>query len=119
MIRGSLVSLIYVHTLNVSQSSAGDAALTLIGPDVIAIMRAFETLHEIWANPIEIALAIWLLARETGPGCVGPAVAVIGERLHANSFLVCRESAMLMIQSMHRCHVKTVQLHGPSYEGLE
>ncbi|KJZ80040.1 hypothetical protein HIM_00754 [Hirsutella minnesotensis 3608] len=77
MIRGSLVSLVYIHTLNVIHPSAGDAALTLIGPDVMAITRAFETVHEIWANPIEVALAIWLLARELGPGCVGPAVAVI------------------------------------------
>ncbi|KAM4056986.1 ABC multidrug transporter [Hirsutella rhossiliensis] len=80
MIRGSLVSLIYVETLSAGAALSRDpdtAALTLVGPDVMAITRSFETLHEIWANPIEIALAIWLLARELGAGCIGPAVAVI------------------------------------------
>jgi hypothetical protein len=53
--------------------------LTLIGPDAAAITSALEAIHEIWANPIEIILAIWLLSRELGPGSVGPVFAVIGE----------------------------------------
>ncbi|UKZ72509.1 hypothetical protein TrVFT333_000139 [Trichoderma virens FT-333] len=86
MVRGALVSIVYIHTLDANTISVtGDgksaapnsAALTLIGPDVMAITGALETIHEIWANPIEIVLAIWLLSRETGPGSVGPAVAVI------------------------------------------
>jgi hypothetical protein len=82
MIRGALTSFVYVRTLDVSAVSSdasNAAALTLSGPDVTSITRAFESFHEIWANPIEIALAIWLLARELGLGCIGPAVAVIGE----------------------------------------
>ncbi|KAL7786231.1 P-loop containing nucleoside triphosphate hydrolase protein [Trichoderma ceciliae] len=80
MIRGALTSLVYIRTLEVSAVSSdasNAAALTLSGPDVTSITRAFESFHEIWANPIEIALAIWLLARELGLGCIGPAVAVI------------------------------------------
>ncbi|KAL7914654.1 P-loop containing nucleoside triphosphate hydrolase protein [Trichoderma velutinum] len=77
MIRGALTSLIYIRTLHVSAMSSDAAAITLSGPDVSSITRAFESFHEIWANPIEIALAIWLLARELGLGCIGPAVAVV------------------------------------------
>ncbi|ODA80883.1 hypothetical protein RJ55_03843 [Drechmeria coniospora] len=80
MIRGALVSLIFLQTLNlsvVSSDTQNVAALTHVGPDVMSISKAFESVHEIWANPIEIGLAIWLLSRELGPGCVGPAVAVI------------------------------------------
>ncbi|EHK26512.1 uncharacterized protein TRIVIDRAFT_20223, partial [Trichoderma virens Gv29-8] len=80
MIRGALTSLVYIRTLEVSAMSSDvstSAAITLSGPDVASITRAFESFHEIWANPIEIALAIWLLARELGLGCIGPAVAVI------------------------------------------
>ncbi|KAL6806010.1 P-loop containing nucleoside triphosphate hydrolase protein [Trichoderma sp. SZMC 28012] len=77
MIRGALTSLVYIRTLEVSAISSDTAAITLSGPDVTSITRAFESFHEIWANPIEIALAIWLLARELGLGCIGPAVAVI------------------------------------------
>lgn len=82
MIRGALTSLVYIRTLEVSAISSetsNTAALTLSGPDVMSITRAFESFHEIWANPIEIALAIWLLARELGLGCIGPAISVIGE----------------------------------------
>lgn len=81
MIRGALTSFVYIRTLEVSAMSSdasNAAAITLSGPDVASITRAFESFHEIWANPIEIALATWLLARELGLGCIGPAVAVIG-----------------------------------------
>ncbi|KAL7944723.1 P-loop containing nucleoside triphosphate hydrolase protein [Trichoderma barbatum] len=80
MIRGALTSLVYIHTLEVSAMASDNsnaAAITLSGPDVASITRAFESFHEIWANPLEIALAIWLLARQLGLGCIGPAVAVI------------------------------------------
>ncbi|KAL7941848.1 P-loop containing nucleoside triphosphate hydrolase protein [Trichoderma barbatum] len=85
MVRVAVVSLVYFHTLDVNAISAvlnnkstapNSAALTLIGPDVMAITNALEAIHEIWANLIEIVLAIWLLSREIGPGAVGPAVAV-------------------------------------------
>ena len=85
MIRGALTSMVYIRTLEVSAISTDTAAITLSGPDVALISRAFESFHEIWANPIEIALAIWLLARELGLGCIGPAVAVIGE----HRFVLC------------------------------
>ncbi|KAK1245968.1 hypothetical protein MKX07_005037 [Trichoderma sp. CBMAI-0711] len=86
MVRGALVSLVYSHTLSAPAiSSSADAtprapnsaSLTLIGPDAAAITSALEAIHEIWANPIEIILAIWLLSRELGPGSVGPVFAVI------------------------------------------
>ncbi|KAH0494604.1 hypothetical protein TgHK011_001220 [Trichoderma gracile] len=86
MVRGALVSLVYSHTLSAPAiSSSADAtprapnsaSLTLIGPDAAAITSALEAIHELWANPIEIILAIWLLSRELGPGSVGPVFAVI------------------------------------------
>jgi hypothetical protein len=87
MVRGALVSLVLCRTLESSalpttgddkSEASNSAALTLIGPDVMAIASALENFHELWANPIEIVLAIWLLSRETGAGSIGPAVAVIG-----------------------------------------
>lgn len=44
----------------------------------MTISGELEAIHEIWANPIEIALALWLLSREIGTGFVGPAVVVTG-----------------------------------------
>lgn len=86
MVRGILVSSVYTSTLDshsitaigTSSANSNSAALTLVGPDVSSIARALENIHELWANPVEIVLAIWLLARELGAGSVGPAIAVIG-----------------------------------------
>ena len=80
-IRGVLIALVYDRTLDVntiSSTSSKDAAVALTGPDIIQIVRAFTSFHEIWANSIEIVIAIWLLERELGPGCIGPVVVVIG-----------------------------------------
>ncbi|KAL6910037.1 hypothetical protein GGI43DRAFT_153 [Trichoderma evansii] len=85
MVRGALVSINYSRTLDTTvipatsdgkSTTSNSATLTLIGPDVMAISTALEAFHEIWANPIEIILAIGLLSREVGPGSFGPAAAV-------------------------------------------
>ncbi|KAH8594448.1 putative ABC multidrug transporter [Bisporella sp. PMI_857] len=79
MIRGSLVSLIYSKILRLEATNGfnGSAALTLANSDTERICSSFESLHEIWANPIEIALAIWLLEKQIGLACISPAVVVL------------------------------------------
>ncbi|KAG8410598.1 hypothetical protein J3459_017074 [Metarhizium acridum] len=80
MIRGALISVISVQSLTLTGTttqSSGPAVLTLTGPDVNTICASFHAFHELWANPIEIGFAIYLLERELGPGCIGPAVSVI------------------------------------------
>ncbi|KAJ6782762.1 hypothetical protein PWT90_06010 [Aphanocladium album] len=73
MIRGGLVSLLCAESLGISTAVASEmASLTLIGPDVDVINGAFSGAHDLWANPLEIGLATWLLARQLGVGCVGP-----------------------------------------------
>ncbi|KAM3505768.1 hypothetical protein MY10362_002741 [Beauveria mimosiformis] len=39
------------------------ATLTLIGPDVEVVCNACSGVHDLWANPVEIGLATWLLSR--------------------------------------------------------
>ncbi|KAK1496978.1 ABC transporter [Colletotrichum cuscutae] len=79
IIRGSLVSLIMSNNLELDTAKASNpsAPLTLVSTDVRTICRSFETIHEVWANPIEIGIAIWLLQRQLGLGSVGPAVTII------------------------------------------
>lgn len=78
MIRGALVSLICTRSLEQKFKPAGDTAtLTLTGPDVNVICSAIEVLHEIWACSIEVCIAVWLLQRQLGAGCVGPVISVI------------------------------------------
>ncbi|KAL0938516.1 ABC multidrug transporter [Colletotrichum truncatum] len=77
--RGSLASLVLSKNLDNDFSRADDssAALTLVSSDVKNICKSFEAVHEVWANPIEIGIAIWLLQRQLGLGSIGPAITVI------------------------------------------
>lgn len=78
MIRGLLVSVIFNDALQLEAGSAvASSAQTLVTTDVDRICGAFESVHEIWANVVELGIAIWLLERETGVGCLGPAAVVI------------------------------------------
>ncbi|WQF84421.1 Putative AAA+ ATPase domain, ABC transporter type 1, transmembrane domain-containing protein [Colletotrichum destructivum] len=78
MIRGSLVSLIMSKNLEIVPNGSVDssAPLTLVSTDVRTICKSFEAIHEVWANPIEIGIAIWLLQRQLGLGSIGPAITI-------------------------------------------
>ncbi|OBT61047.1 hypothetical protein VE03_09160 [Pseudogymnoascus sp. 23342-1-I1] len=71
MIRGALVSIVYSKTL-IIQDGAFDnaAALTLMSTDVDRIASSLQTVHEIWANVIELSIAIYLLQRQVGVASV-------------------------------------------------
>lgn len=86
MIRGSLVSLIMSKNLEIVPNGSVDssAPLTLVSTDVRTICKSFEAIHEVWANPIEIGIAIWLLQRQLGLGSIGPAITIFGK--HAKLF---------------------------------
>jgi hypothetical protein len=44
---------------------------------VETICGGFENLHEVWAVPIELAIAMWLLYRELGLSFIAPAALAI------------------------------------------
>ncbi|KAJ5279061.1 hypothetical protein N7478_004433 [Penicillium angulare] len=67
MVRGSLVSLIFDKTLRLNTSSVSDAtAVTLMSTDMERIQNSLLEMHEVYCNFIEIALALWFLARLLG-----------------------------------------------------
>jgi len=67
MIRGSIVPLVYRHTMHLDVGVArGSAALTLMSVDVERISSGLQYVHEVWASPIDIGLALWLLERQLG-----------------------------------------------------
>ncbi|KAJ6013292.1 ABC transporter FUM19 [Penicillium herquei] len=75
MIRGGLISILQQKTTQVKAIDLQDrAALTLMGTDVERIVTGFRSIHELWASPIEVGIAIWLLARQVGVASVVPAV---------------------------------------------
>ncbi|THV43871.1 hypothetical protein BGAL_0843g00010 [Botrytis galanthina] len=73
MVRGALISAIYSHTLELSLPNLDQStAVTLMSSDVERICVALQPIHNLWASPLEIALAIWLLQREIGIALLGP-----------------------------------------------
>lgn len=73
MVRGGLISLISDVTLLLDATSSNDsAAVTLMSTDVDRIVAGLEYCDFIWASPIEIAVALYLLWREIGLSCLMP-----------------------------------------------
>lgn len=79
MLRGGLVSLIYRKTGTLSLQHVDPAAsLTLMSADMERIVQGVQTMHEIWANAMEVGVAIYLLEVQLGVACVVPVVVSIG-----------------------------------------
>ncbi|KFY10231.1 hypothetical protein V491_07753 [Pseudogymnoascus sp. VKM F-3775] len=71
MIRSALVSIVYSKTLIIEDGAFDNAAaLTLMSTDVDRIASSLQTVHEIWANVIELSIAIYLLQRQVGVATV-------------------------------------------------
>ena len=75
MLRGSLVSLIYQKTLGIDVSTAqNSSAVTLMNTDVERSGVGLRYVHEIWASPIDIGIATYLLTRQLGAASAAPGV---------------------------------------------
>jgi ATP-binding cassette subfamily C (CFTR/MRP) protein 1 len=80
MIRGGLISLISDATLLLDADVAKEAAaVTLMSTDVDRIVAGLENSDFIWAAPIEIAVALYLLNREIGLPCLVPLAISLGK----------------------------------------
>ncbi|RAH53760.1 hypothetical protein BO85DRAFT_428965, partial [Aspergillus piperis CBS 112811] len=78
-IRGSLLAAVYAQTLTRRSGNMGtDTAITLIGTDVERISTSLRDIHEIWASPIDIGLALWLLERQLAVSCIVPVILSLG-----------------------------------------
>ncbi|PVH72950.1 putative ATP-binding cassette transporter [Cadophora sp. DSE1049] len=76
--RGSLVSLIYAKTMDLSITALDESvAVTLMSNDTEAICQAFRNLHEFWAVPTELAIALFLLYRQLGLAFLAPAAVAL------------------------------------------
>ncbi|KAL4766171.1 putative ABC multidrug transporter [Aspergillus foveolatus] len=73
MVRGAIVSMVYrkACTLNLKDADPAES-ITLMSADIERIVQGWQTMHEMWANIAEIALAVFLLERELGVACVVP-----------------------------------------------
>ncbi|AEO61238.1 ABC transporter [Thermothelomyces thermophilus ATCC 42464] len=99
MLRAGLVSIIYRKTSTVSLRGIDPAtSMTLMSADIERIVQGFQTMHEIWGNSIEVALAIYLLERQLGVACVVPVAVSIFSLLGsivAMNFIMSRQAMWL------------------------
>lgn len=80
MARGGLVSMMFAKTSSLKTNATDPAtSMTLMSADIERITNGWQTMHEIWANLIEIALAIYLLERQLGSACAIPIAVAIGK----------------------------------------
>lgn len=80
MARGGLVSMLYRKAISLSMKDVDPAAsMTLMSADIERIVQGWQYLHDIWANVIEIGLAIYLLERQLGVACAIPIAVLIGK----------------------------------------
>ncbi|KAL4958875.1 ABC transporter [Aspergillus stella-maris] len=77
-LRGGLISLIHGQTMHAREVDLGrTTAITLMGTDVERIVSGFRSLHDLWACPVDIGVAVYLLQRQVGVACLVPAVIVV------------------------------------------
>ncbi|KAI6987909.1 P-loop containing nucleoside triphosphate hydrolase protein [Hortaea werneckii] len=89
MIRGLLIGGICEKSLQLpNDETSKQSAITLISADTERINLGLRNMHEVWANVIELAVAIYLLQREVGAVAVVPLF--IAAACAAGSFLLSR-----------------------------
>ncbi|KAH9869491.1 hypothetical protein IAQ61_006697 [Plenodomus lingam] len=99
MIRGGLISMLYSKATEVALVDVDTASsITLMSADVERIVTGMETGHELWANTLEIALAMYLLERQLGVACaipIGVAIVSLLGSLCATSLVMQRQALWL------------------------
>lgn len=86
MVRGQLISMLYDKASDLSITAANPtAALTLMSADIERIDSGWRTAHDVWANLIEIVIAVYLLGRQLGLACLIPVGAAICKFLSSTS----------------------------------
>ncbi|KAJ4299242.1 hypothetical protein N0V90_004486 [Kalmusia sp. IMI 367209] len=99
MMRGGLISMLYGKAVDIPITDVDMASsLTLMSADIERIVTGMQTGHEIWANTIEVGLAIYLLERQLGVACaipIGVAILSFVGSLGATSLVMQKQALWL------------------------
>ena len=77
-VRGGLVSIIYAKTVDLSITALDESvAITLMSSDTQSVCTGMETLNDLWAVPLELVVALFLLSRQLGIAFVAPVVIAV------------------------------------------
>jgi ATP-binding cassette subfamily C (CFTR/MRP) protein 1 len=90
MVRGGLISMLYGKTAELSINATDPASsMILMSADIERITTGWQTMHELWANLIEVGLAIYLLEIQLGAACAVPIAVALGKHLITCLALPC------------------------------
>ncbi|KAE9376787.1 putative ATP-binding cassette transporter [Stipitochalara longipes BDJ] len=77
-VRGTLVGMIYAKTMDLSITALDESvAVTLMASDTETICQGLTNIHELWAVPIELGIALWLLERQLSLAFLAPGAVAI------------------------------------------
>lgn len=80
-VRGSLIGLIFRHSLTLPASSAaatGAEAVSLMSTDMERIMQTLQWVFNILPNIVQVGIGLYLLERRLGAVFVAPLVVALG-----------------------------------------
>lgn len=81
MVRGMLVGAIFSKALTLDSDETNKGSATaLISADVERICSDIRNMHEVWANVIELGVALYLLAKQLG--IISPVPMVVAAGIH-------------------------------------
>jgi ATP-binding cassette, subfamily C (CFTR/MRP), member 1 len=81
MLRGGMISMIYDKMMELPVGNVNESgAMSVMGSDVETLADSFFMLIcNTWANCIQVAIAISLLANQLGAVCVAPIIVAVGK----------------------------------------
>jgi len=81
MLRGGLISMIYGKMMALPLGNASESgAMSIMGSDVETLAESFHLLVcNTWANALQLAIGIYLLASQLGAICVAPLIVAVGK----------------------------------------
>ena len=79
MVRGSLIGLMFKHslTLTASESGGSSAAVSLMSTDMERIQQTMQWVLGIVPNLVQVGLGLWILGTNLGAVTIAPAVVSI------------------------------------------
>ncbi|EFX06639.1 ABC multidrug transporter [Grosmannia clavigera kw1407] len=82
MIRGSLVGMIFKHSLRLpaSEDADGSSAISLMSTDVERVVQTLQWSLNIVPDIVQVALGLWILETHLGGICIAPLIVATGKR---------------------------------------
>lgn len=72
--RAGLISLLFNKTIQLNIGSDKSSSVTMMSTDIERISMGMRSVHDIWANVIQVGISAWLLEVEVGAAVVFPIV---------------------------------------------